>query len=120
MSEFVLIATGTLCMFRLYVPGGHIIKIRAGDIPPRPLHRPRQADSWESMPVILPAHFAFSTEVPRLNRGLAAKFTFLIDTETCKTWGFADSKMKKPDETEHEQRAAQGWEYQHSSSDSIC
>jgi hypothetical protein len=58
---------------------------------------------WEAMLIVgLPPVESTHARFQLFTSGLAAKFTFLIDTTTGKTWELASSKTKLPDGTESE------------------
>jgi hypothetical protein len=83
--------------FRLDRFSGHVsqlVQTKAGE------------SSWEVMPVIaLPTLTTSQATRPRFQiftSGLAAKFTFLIDTDTGKTWQLTTTKSKTPSGEEFE------------------
>ncbi len=61
-------------------------------------------DSWEEITVIsLPAASApFHPRFQIFASGIAARFTFLIDTESGKTWVLVGAKRKSQDGTEYD------------------
>ncbi len=61
-------------------------------------------NSWENMPVAdLPAVTApLRPRFQLFASGVAAKYTFLIDADTGKTWVLVTGKGKRPDGTEYE------------------
>lgn len=66
-------------------------------------------NSWESMP-ISPAPIVKTPDHPRFQiftSGIAARFTFLIDNDTGKTWQFVKVTSKAADGTESESNS---WE----------
>lgn len=61
-------------------------------------------NAWEEMPVVdLPK--AQSTARPKyqlFSSGIAARYTFLLDSDTGKTWTVITGKRKRPDGSEYE------------------
>jgi len=63
---------------------------------------------WQAMTIMgLPPVTATRARFQLFTSGLAAKFTFLIDTTTGQTWELASGKTKLPDGTESESLAWQ-------------
>jgi hypothetical protein len=81
--------------FRLDRFTGHVaqlVKAKSGE------------DAWEAMEVIGLPHVSspMRARFQIFASGLAAKFTFLIDTDTGKTWVLVSSKGNNPDGTEYD------------------